>query len=94
VQLDASGINLWSVAGVNIGPFSVYAKIGGIYWNIDGEARGATVETFDEDGFDLATGFGVRVEFKSLEIRAEAENYDIEDTRTAQMVSLGLGWTF
>lgn len=94
VQLDAAGINVWSLAGVNVGPFGLYAKLGGIFWDIDSVATGATTEAFDEQGVDLATGFGMRVEYEAVELRAEVESYDIADTRNVQMLSLGLGWTF
>lgn len=94
VQLDAAGVTLWSLAGVNLGPCSLFAKLGGIAWGIDGVATGMTTQRFDEDGVDLATGFGVRVELDALELRAEVESFDIADTESAQLLSVGLGWTF
>ena len=94
VDLDAAGINLWTVGGFDLGPFSVFGKLGGILWNIDGEATGTAVESFDESGFDLGTGFGAKVRLGSAELRGEVEQYDIRDTNLVQMYSVGVAWSF
>lgn len=94
VDLEAAGANLWGVAGFNIGPVGLFGKLGGIYWNLDGETSGAVESSFDESGFDIGYGVGAKFKLWSVEIRAEFESYDIEDTETVDMYSLGLAWRF
>jgi hypothetical protein len=93
-ELDPSGLNLWGVAGVDIGPVGLFAKLGAIAWEIDGETTGSINRPFDESGTDLAYGLGAKFMLWSLEFRAEYENYDIKDTKNVEMFSLGVAWVF
>lgn len=94
IVIDASGLTLWGVAGVDAGPVRLFGKLGGILWAIDGQASGSAEESFDESGFDLATGLGASLRVRSLELRAEVESFDIEDTRNVDLLSVGLTWRF
>ena len=93
-SLSPRGLNAWGIAGFDLGPFGVYGKVGGIAWEIDGRTSGLINRSFDESGFDVATGFGAKLMLFSLEFRAEYENYDIKDTDNVEMVSVGVSWVF
>ena len=93
-EFEASGLSLWGVAGVDLGPVGVFAKAGALSWDIDGGTTGAIEQSFEEEGTDLGFGVGAKLALWSLELRAEYENYDIEDTKDVEMVSLGLVWVF
>jgi hypothetical protein len=89
---DASGINLWGVAGVDIGPVGVFGKLGAIAWDLDGRTTGLVDQRFSKSGTDIGYGVGAKFMLFSLEVRAEYERYDIEDG--IDMVSVGVNWVF
>jgi hypothetical protein len=89
---DASGVNLWGVAGVDIGPVGVFGKLGAIAWDLDGRTTGIVNQSIDESGTDLGLGVGAKFMLLSLEFRAEYEHYQIEDG--VDMVSVGVNWVF
>jgi hypothetical protein len=98
LAIDASGWNVWGMGGVNLGPFDVYAKLGAISWDSDatigGIDPGFGIGTLSDSGTDIGYGLGARIALGSLHIRGEWEQYDIEDTDSVYMFSLGLGWQF
>jgi hypothetical protein len=98
LEIDASGWNVWGMGGVNIGPVDVYAKVGAISWDseasIGGIDPGFGIGTLSDSGTDIGYGLGARVALGSLHIRGEWEQYDIEDTDSVYMFSLGLAWQF
>lgn len=94
VQLETSGFNLWGVAGVDLGPFGLFGKVGGIAWDIEGSVSDAELPNVSDDGVDIGYGIGAKFMLWSLEFRAEAEFYDIEATDTVQMYSIGANWVF
>jgi hypothetical protein len=93
-DFDASGIAAWGIAGVDLGPLGVFAKLGALAWEIDGQTVGVINQTFDESGTDLGYGIGAKFMLWSLEFRAEYELYDIEDTENVDMFSVGVAWVF
>ena len=98
LEIDASGFNLWGMGGINIGPVDVFAKVGAISWDSDatigGIDPGFGIGTLSDSGTDIGYGLGARVALGSLHIRGEWEQYDIEDTDSVYMFSLGLAWQF
>lgn len=93
-RLDPSGLNVWGIAGFDLGPLGVYGKLGAIAWNIDGQIAGTVNRPFDESGTDPGWGLGAKFMLWSLEFRAEYERYDIEDTDNVDMLSVGISWVF
>ena len=93
-ELDPSGINLWGVAGVDIGPVGLFGKLGAIAWQIDGQTSGVINRSIDESGTDIGYGIGAKLMLWSLEFRAEYEAYDIDDTENVEMFSVGVSWVF
>ena len=92
VEVDADGFAGFGTLGFNIGPVGVFAKAGMISWDAS-----ITIDGFDagsDDGSDAAYGIGAKLGLGPVDIRAEYELYDIEDTEDVAMVSVGLVWRF
>jgi hypothetical protein len=68
-----------------------FVKAGLVAWDSD-LSLGAFNDS--ESGSDPAYGVGLRFTLSSIEIRAEYEKFDIEDTDNADMVSVGVVWRF
>jgi outer membrane autotransporter protein len=49
---------------------------------------------FDTDGTDFAYGVGAQFRLLSLGIRAEYEMFDIDNVKDANMISIGVTYTF
>lgn len=95
IEADANGWDIFGVVGANIGPVGVFGKIGMIMWDGDltASAPGEGSETIGDDGTDPAYGIGARMNFGSLEVRAEYEIFDI-DVADVDMLSASAVWTF
>ena len=91
-EADPTGVNLWGVAGVDVGPIGFFGKLGAIAWDLDGRTTGIVNQSFDDSGTDLGLGIGAKFMLLSLEFRAEYEHYEIEDG--IDMVSVGVNWVF
>lgn len=91
VTAKIDGMSAFGLAGLNFGPVGVFAKAGVISWNGDFTVAG---ESASESGTDSAYGVGARLHFGSLQLRAEAEQFNIKDFNDIYMVSLSVVWTF
>jgi hypothetical protein len=92
IEVDANGFAGFGTVGFNLGPVGVFGKVGVIAWDAS-----ISVDGFDagsDDGTDPAYGIGAKFGLGSLEVRAEYEIYDIEDSEDVAMVSVGLIWRF
>ena len=92
LEVDASGLSLSAVGFLPIGPVDLFARVGAINWDADFE-----VEDFgkiSDDGTDLTYGVGAQFRVWGLSVRAEYEQFDIEDVDTVDLISLGVTWTF
>ncbi len=92
VEVDASGLSLSAVGFLPIGPVDLFARVGAISWDADFE-----VEDFgkvSDDGTDLTYGVGAQFRVWGLSVRAEYEQFDIDDVDTVDLISLGVTWTF
>ena len=98
LKIDADGLNLVGMGGLNFGPFDIYAKAGWVSWDaslsIGGIDPGFGVGSLSEDGTDLMYGLGARFALGKLHIRGEWEEFDIEDSDRVYMFSLGVAWQF
>jgi outer membrane immunogenic protein len=90
-NLDATGIDAFGVAGLDLGIFGAFAKLGVVRW--DGKVSSMGLSD-SNSGTDPAYGVGVRFTFASLELRGEYERFNIKDTDDVNMVSVGLLWRF
>jgi len=90
--LDADGLDVFGTLGFNLGPVGVFAKYGVISWDasisVDGLGSGS------DDGTDPAYGVGAKFGLGPLDIRAEYEIFDIDNTDDITMISVGLTWSF
>lgn len=91
-EVDASGVSLSAVGFLPIGPVDLFARVGIIDWDAD-----ISIEGFgsgSDDGTDLTYGVGAQFRVWGLSLRAEYEQFDIDDVDTADLISLGVTWTF
>ena len=90
VLVDSSGINVWGIAALDVGPAQVFGKLGMISWDIDASFLDASGS---DDGTDIGYGLGVRFGLGPVRIRGEYELYDADDSDIA-MLSLGVSYQF
>jgi hypothetical protein len=90
-EVDVTALSAFAMVGVDWGLFGLFAKAGLVSWNTDTSIAGLQESA---DGSDSAYGVGFRLNFSSVEIRAEYEEFDIEDIDTLDMVSVGILWRF
>ena len=93
-SVDVSGLNVWGIAGADLGPLGVYGKLGAIAWSLDGRTSGLVNQRIDESGTDIGYGIGAKFMLFSLEFRAEYERYDISEADNVSMLSVGASWVF
>ena len=91
VEIDTSAIDAFVVGILPVAMVDLYAKVGMVFWDADVDVGGIAVS---DDGEDLAYGVGAQLRFGSLGARLEYERFEIQDTDTVDMISLGLTWTF
>ena len=92
LEIDATGISAFGVVGVEIAIVGIFAKVGFTQWDADLAIN--NISAGSDDGTDPAYGLGLRLNFSSLEVRAEYELFDITDADDVDMLSLGLVWRF
>lgn len=90
---EADGISAFGVFFLPVGPVDVFAKAGLISFDTSIEVDGLG-DIYREDGTDLAYGLGVQFRLLSLAVRAEYEKFDIDDVEDANMLSIGVTYTF
>jgi hypothetical protein len=90
---NADGISAFGVFFVPAGPVDVFVKGGLISFDTSVEVDGLG-DIYREDGTDLAYGVGVQFRLLSLAVRAEYEKFDIDDVEDANMLSIGVTYTF
>ncbi len=91
VQLDASALAAFGVAGVNLGPVGIFGKVGAFSWDADVDIAG--FGSAGDDGTDVAYGIGARFHIASFQIRAEYELFDLDGT-DLDLLSASLIYTF
>lgn len=93
LAIDADGISAFGVFFLPAGPVDLFAK-GGLI-SFDSTVKlDSGVAIRRDDGTDLAYGVGVQFRLLSLAVRAEYEKFDIDDVEDANMLSIGVTYTF
>jgi hypothetical protein len=90
--IDITAWYVFGVAGFDLGPVTVFGKLGIISWDAD-----LTVSGFDagsEDDQDTAYGVGASFNLGSFQLRAEYEMFDVGDVEDLYMLSAGFVYTF
>jgi OOP family OmpA-OmpF porin len=90
---ESDGISAFGVFFVPAGPVDFFVKGGLISFDTTVEVDGLG-DIYREDGTDLAYGAGVQFRLLSLGVRAEYEKFDIDDVEDANMLSIGVFYTF
>ena len=88
--IETTALKLWGTAGIDVGLFDVYGKLGAVMWDSDTEFPGLSSS---EDGTDIAYGIGARFAISRFEVRGEYELYDL-DGADLSMLSLGVAYRF
>lgn len=90
ITLDTTGFNLWGIAGVEVGPVDLFAKLGYIAWDVDASVLG---ERLSADGSDPGYGVGLSFGLGPVSIRGEYEVYDLDEADLS-MLSVGVVFQF
>jgi hypothetical protein len=90
---EGDGITAFGVFFAPVGPVDLFAKGGVISFDTSAGVDGRG-DFYAEDGTDFAYGVGVQFRLLSLGIRAEYEKFEIDDVDDANMVSIGVTYTF
>lgn len=100
LKLEGYGIAGYAVGFVPIGPVDLFGKVGLVSWDTKVKSDGvaglpSTVQDWvRESGEDLAYGVGVQFRLLSLGLRAEYEIFDIDGLEDANLLSIGVTYTF
>ena len=92
-SMDTTGFNASIRGALPVGDqFSVFAKVGMMFWDAD-------VDTFDgsgsDSGEDLSWGVGAGLDFTdNLGVMVEYQGFEIEDTDTVDLISASVVWKF
>ncbi|MBL8269994.1 outer membrane beta-barrel protein [Steroidobacter sp.] len=90
---DADGISGFGVFFLPAGPVDVFVKGGLISFDSSISVDGVG-DIYRKDGTDFAYGVGVQFRLLSLGIRAEYEKFEIDNVKDANMLSIGVTYTF
>lgn len=88
--IDATGFGAFGLAGLDWGLFGIFAKVGYVSWDADLSLGGLSDS---DDGTDAGYGVGFRLNFSSIEVRAEYEVFEFDDA-DVDMATLGVLWRF
>jgi hypothetical protein len=89
-KTDLTGLDVFGVAGLPLGPIRLFGKLGAVYW--DGETSISGIKVADDDGFEFGAGAGLEFELWKLALRGEVEYFDILDD--TWMYTVGATFTF
>jgi hypothetical protein len=94
-QIGVQGWDAFAVGLLPIGPVDLFAKIGVVSWEADIRAAYNDLRDSDSDsGTDAAYGLGVALRLGNVALRAEGEQFDIDDAEDVYMFSVGVTYTF
>jgi hypothetical protein len=93
LEVDADALSGFGVFFLPLGPVDLFAKGGVVAWDGSVDLKdGGQISA--QDGTDLAYGVGAQFRLLSISIRAEYEVFDVGDVKDANMLSIGLTYTF
>lgn len=94
VEVDGKAYAAYAVGFLPLPLVDLYAKAGVARWESNARTTGISLDDLDDSGTEFAYGAGVQARLGSLAARLEYERFDIADTDGAELISLGLTWTF
>jgi OOP family OmpA-OmpF porin len=92
LSAEADAITGFGVFFLPLGPVDVFAKGGVVSYDTNIKFQGRDI--FRDDGTDFAYGVGVQFRLLSLGVRAEYEKFEIDNIDDANMLSIGVTYTF
>lgn len=100
-HIESSGFNGFGAAGIEIGPFDAFAKVGAVAWDVEARISGSAIDDAipvngSHSGTDVAIGVGVGFSLNKVRFRAEYERYeiDIPGSDSIDMWSVGVVYRF
>ena len=96
VEIDTSGFNASLLGAYPIGDqFSVFAKVGMLFWDADFDFGDSELGSGSDDGEDFSWGVGAGFDFTdAFGVIVEYQGFEIEDTDTVDMFSASVLWKF
>lgn len=90
--IDITAWDAFGVAGFDLGPVTIFGKLGIVSW--DAEVTISGIDAGSEDDQDAAYGVGASFNLGSFQLRAEYEMFDVSDVEDLYMLSAGFVYTF
>jgi hypothetical protein len=90
-EYKVDGFDYAALAGVGLGPIELFARVGGMQYNLD-KTRGGTKTSFD--GTAAVYGVGARFSLFGIGVRAEYEKIDINQLDNVDMISVSAFYQF
>lgn len=91
VTSDVTSVDVYGLAGVNLGPLGLFAKLG--YADTDADTTVGRVKVATSESSNTF-GVGARIQLGSFAVRAEYEEFDIDNIEDLSMWSVGATVTF
>jgi len=86
-EYEVKGLDYAALAGVGLGPVELFARYGGMEYDLD-KTIGPVRSSFD--GTAPIYGAGVRFNLLGVGVRAEYEKIDIDELDNAEMISVSV----
>lgn len=92
--VDGKAYAAFAVGYLPLPLVDLYAKAGVARWEANARTTGIALGSLDDSGTEFAYGAGVQARLGSLAARLEYERFDVADSDGAELLTLGLTWTF
>lgn len=90
-EYNVSGLDFSALAGVGLGPFELYGRVGNVQYDLEKISGGTR---FEFDGSAALYGIGARFSILGLGLRAEYDEVDIKELDKTQMLWISLLYQF
>ncbi|MEO0972717.1 MAG: porin family protein [Pseudomonadota bacterium] len=90
---DTTGFDAFAVAALDVGPASVFGKVGLVAWDLDVSTSPLAADV-GESGTSFAGGVGAQFRIGKLQLRGEFEYFDISEVDDSFLLSTSLLWNF
>jgi opacity protein-like surface antigen len=97
VEAKTKALDAFVVGFLPIPVVDIYGKLGVVSWKTDASASsgpGYSGFSISHNGSDLAYGAGVQMNFGALAARLEWEGFDVSQSSTPSLLSIGVTYTF
>ncbi len=91
IESDVTAVDVYGLAGVNLGPIGLFAKVGYSDADVD---QVINDQKFTASESSNTYGIGARVQLGSFAVRAEYEEFDVDNIDDLNMWSIGATVTF